>query len=164
MAVIRLKIASGNYDRIQALKTGEAVIEGCEIDYLTLSPPETFRRLFDDQEFDVAEMSFSTYLLAREKFDWSYTAVPVFLSRVFPHCSIYVRTDRGIVTPQDLKGRLVGIPNYHFTRGLCVRGMLSDEYGVHNEDVRWRIGGIDSPGGPKTSPLMSGKYLFSRKK
>jgi len=147
MSAIPVRIASGNYDRIQAIKTGDVGIEGCRVDYVNLAPPETFRRLFEDQEFDVAEMSFSTYLLTRTQFPFPYTAVPVFLSRVFPHSSIYIRTDRGINGPEDLKGRLIGLPNYHFTRGLCVRGMLSDEYGLANEDVRWRIGGIDTPGG-----------------
>ncbi|MBT3549939.1 MAG: ABC transporter substrate-binding protein [Rhodospirillaceae bacterium] len=147
MSAVPLRIASGNYDRIQAIKTGEVGIEGCQVDYVNLAPPETFRRLFEDQEFDIAEMSFSTYLLTRTRFPFPYTAVPLFLSRVFPHSSIYIRTDRGIDSPADLKGRLIGIPNYHFTRGLCVRGMLSDEYGVEGEDVHWRIGGIDTPGG-----------------
>lgn len=147
MSPIRISVVSGDYDRVRAIKTGEVAVDGCEVDYLNLAPPETFQRLFDGQEFDVAEMSFSTYLMTRFRDDFPYTAVPVFPSRVFPHSSIYVRTDRGIETPEDLRGRLVGIPNYHFTRGLVVRGMLQDEYGVRNEDIRWRIGGIDTPGG-----------------
>jgi len=147
MTEIPIKIASGDYDRIQGVKTGETPIEGCRVEYLNFAPPETFRRLFDDQEFDVSEMSFSTYLMARMRGDWPYTAVPVFLSRVFPHCSIYIRTDRGIDKPEDLAGRIIGIPNFHFTRGLCVRGMLSDEYGLDLKSIQWRTGGIDTPGG-----------------
>ena len=147
MSAVPVTIASGNYDRIQAIKTGDVGIEGCQVDYVNLAPPETFRRLFEAGEFDITEMSFSTYLLSRTRFAFPYTAVPVFLSRVFPHSSIYIRTDRGIDGPEDLRGRTIGLPNYHFTRGLCVRGMLSDEYGLANEDVSWRIGGIDTPGG-----------------
>lgn len=142
-----IKMVSGNYDRIQGVKSGEVPVEGCRVEYLNLAPPETFKRLFDDQEFDVSEMSFSTYLMARMQGEWPYIAVPVFLSRVFPHCSIYIRTDRGIDKPEDLAGRIIGIPNYHFTRGLCVRGMLTDEYGLDLEDIHWRTGGIDTPGG-----------------
>lgn len=147
MADLPITVVSGDYDRIQAVKTGAAGITGCDVTYINLTPPETFHRLFEDQEFDVAEMSFSTYLLARSRFDWPYTAVPVFLSRVFPHCSIYIRTDRGIEMPEDLKGRRIGIPNYHFTRGLCVRGMLADEYAVTPGDIHWLTGGVDAPGG-----------------
>lgn len=148
MTALDITVVSGNYDRIQGIKSGEVPIEGCHVRYLNLAPPQTFQRLFADHEFDVAEMSFSTYLLTRSRgLDFPYTAVPVFLSKVFPHCSIYIRTDRGIERPQDLKGRKVGTPNYHFTRGLCVRGMLDDEYGVHPEDIHWLAGGIDTPGG-----------------
>ncbi|MDH5747744.1 MAG: hypothetical protein OEY85_00380 [Rhodospirillales bacterium] len=148
-----ITICSGDYDRILAFKTGAVEIEGYTVDYLNLAPPETFKRLFTEQAFDISEMSFSTYLLARARGEWPYRALPVPLSRVFPHNSIYVREDSGIETAEDLKGRLVGIPNYHFTRGLCVRGMLADEYGVRVEDVRWRTGGVDTPGGLTYLPM-----------
>lgn len=144
-AALRLKIATDDYDRIQALKTGKVAIEGCALDYLTLEPGETFTRLFRHHEFDISEMSFSTYMVALSQGGFPYRAIPVFLSRVFPHGSIYVRTGSGIRGPQDLKGRKVGVPSYHFTRGLVVRGMLQDEYGVKPSDIRWRIGGVDKP-------------------
>jgi 4,5-dihydroxyphthalate decarboxylase len=102
-------------------------------------------------------MSFSTYMRARSKGGWPYLAVPVFLSRVFPHSSIYIRTGSGIEQPEDLKGRRIGIPNYHFTRGLCVRGMLQDEYGLRPEDCLWRIGGVDEPGGLQYLPMPAPK-------
>ena len=79
MTDVPIRIASGNYDRVRAIMSGAVAIEGCAVDYLNLAPPETFRRLFEDQEFDVAEMSFSTYLLTRNRFEFPYTAVPVFL-------------------------------------------------------------------------------------
>jgi len=145
MAAIRLLVAGDDYDRIQGLKSGKIAIPGFELAYLTLEPGETFQRLFRKNEFDIAEMSFSTYLVALAKGGFPYRALPVFLSRVFPHGSVYIRTDRGIHTPADLKGRLVGAPSYHFTRGLVVRGMLQDEYGLRPGDLRWRIGGVDRP-------------------
>src|SRR6185503_1287619 len=117
----------------------------CTLDYLTLEPGDTFTRLFRHHEFDISEMSFSTYLVALSQGGFPYRAIPIFLSRVFPHGSIYVRAGSGIRTPQDLKGRKVGVPSYHFTRGLVVRGMLADEYGIKPADIRWRIGGVDRP-------------------
>lgn len=139
----RLLVAGDDYDRIQSLKSGKVAIPGFELDYLTLDPGSTFQRLFRKHEFDIAEMSFSTSLIALATGGFPYRALPVFLSRVFPHGSIYIRTDRGIRAPADLKGRLVGVPSYHFTRGLVVRGMLADEYGVRPGDLRWRVGGVD---------------------
>jgi 4,5-dihydroxyphthalate decarboxylase len=142
---LRLRIATDDYDRIQALKRGKVAIEGCELDYLTLEPGEIFTRLFRKHEFDISEMSFSTYMVALSQGGFPYRAIPVFLSRVFPHGSIYVRTGAGIREPRDLIGRVVGVPSYHFTRGLVVRGMLQDEYGIKPSDIRWRIGGVDRP-------------------
>jgi 4,5-dihydroxyphthalate decarboxylase len=145
MADLRLSIATDDYDRVQALKSGAVAVPGCALEHFTLSPGQTFQRLFRQHEFDVSEMSFSTYLLALATGGFPYRAIPVFLSRVFPHGSIYVRTDRGIRAPGGLAGRLVGAPSYHFTRGLVVRGMLQDEYRVSPRDLRWRIGGVDEP-------------------
>jgi 4,5-dihydroxyphthalate decarboxylase len=170
MAELRLVVATGDYDRVAALKRGAVGIDGCLLEHLTLSPGETFTRLFRRHEFDISEMSFSTYLLALGKGGFPYRALPVFLSRVFPHGSIYVRADRGIAAPADLRGRIVGVPSYHFTRGLVVRGMLSDEYAVHPGDLRWRIGGVDqpedysyvdkpNPPGVEIGFLASGAYL-----
>ena len=82
----------------------------------------------------------------------SYIAVPVFLSRAFRHTSIYVRKDR-IRTPQDLKGKRVGIPEYQLTAIVWARSILQDDYGIHPEDVTWVRGGIDTPGRPEKIKL-----------
>ncbi len=145
MANLPITIASWDYDRIQGLKDGSVPVEGCDVTYIVTRPEETFFRLFTYQEFDVSEMSFSTYMLARTKSDFPYVALPIPLSRVFSLSGIFIRTDRGIKSPQDLKGKRVGAPNYHLTRGLCIRGTLSDEYGVKPEDLDWHIGGLDVP-------------------
>ena len=111
MAKLPITIASWDYDRIRAIKDGTVEVEGCDVTYLTLRPEETFFRLFTYQEFDVSEMSFSTYMLARTNVDFPYIALPIPLSRVFAHSGIFIRTDRGINKPRDLKGKRIGAPN-----------------------------------------------------
>ena len=78
-----------------------------------------------------------------------YVAIPVFLSRMWRYSAIYIRTDRGIEEPADLKGRAVGVPEYQVTAALAARGTLSDEYGVKASDITWLTGGIEDPGRPE---------------
>jgi 4,5-dihydroxyphthalate decarboxylase len=145
MGKLSITLATWDYDRIQGIKDGSVQVEGCEVTHIVASPKETFFRLFKYQEFDVSEMSFSIYILSRTNRDFPYIALPILLSRVFVHSGIFIRRDCGIKTPQDLKGRRVGVPSYQQTRGLCIRGMLSDEYGIKPTDLDWRMGGLDRP-------------------
>jgi len=104
------------------------------------------------RDFDITELSFSSYLVKHAQGDCPYIAVPVFLSRAFRHTSIYVRKDR-IRTPQDLKGKRVGIPEYQLTAIVWARSILQDDYGIRPEDVTWVRGGIDTPGRPEKIKL-----------
>jgi len=82
-----------------------------------------------------------------------YVAIPVFPSRLFRHSSIYIRADRGIERPQDLRGKVIGVPEYQMTAAVWIRGILQDEYGVRASDVKWRNGGLEEPGRTEKIPL-----------
>jgi 4,5-dihydroxyphthalate decarboxylase len=132
---------------------GRVRIEGCEINFITVPPEECFHRAWNNQDFDVTEIGLSGYIIATSRGDGSqvggvspYVGVPVFLSRSFRCSGIYIRTDRGIERPEDLKGKKVGIPEYQISAGVWSRGFLSDEYGVRTEDMNWFQGGMDDPG------------------
>jgi 4,5-dihydroxyphthalate decarboxylase len=146
MSKLSISIATGRYDRVQALRDGRVAVEGCEVNHHAVGPEELFFRAFRHHEFDVCEASMSSYLTSVDRGDTPYTAIPVFLSRVFRHSSIYIRTDRGIAAPQDLKGRRVGVPEYQVTGALWARGLLDDEYGVRPTDVSWFTGGLHEAG------------------
>jgi 4,5-dihydroxyphthalate decarboxylase len=145
MTEIQISIASGDYDRTRALKDGRVRVAGCAVTYSNVEPNQLFKRILRAPEFDVSEMSFSTYIVQREQGKGAYTAIPVFLSRAFRHSAIFVRTDRGIRTPQDLKGKRVGTPEYFTTMLVWLRGLLSDEYDVKPSDLFWHIGGQEQP-------------------
>lgn len=153
VAKLQLSIAMGDYDRTRALLDGAVQIDGVDPVYMTLSPEEIFFRAFRGAEFDVSELSLSSYLVKASKGESPYVAVPVFLSRAFRHTSIYVRTDR-IKQPQDLKGRRIGVPEYQLTAIVWARSILQDDYGVRPEDVTWVRGGIDTPGRPEKIKLQ----------
>jgi 4,5-dihydroxyphthalate decarboxylase len=152
MAKLQLSVAMGDYDRTRALLDGAVQIDGVDPVYMTLSPEETFFRAFRNVEFDISEMSFSSYLVKAASGECPYVALPVFLSRAFRHTSIYVRKDR-IKRPQDLKGRRVGVPEYQLTANVWARSILQDDYGVSPADVTWVRGGIDEPGRPEKIKL-----------
>jgi 4,5-dihydroxyphthalate decarboxylase len=143
MPDIPITVASGEYDRIRAIRDGTVKVEGCAVTYHVVEPNQLFVRNLKHQEFDVSEMSFSTYITLRDQGIAHYTAIPVFLSRAFRHSAIFVRTDRGIASPADLKGKRIGTPEYLTTMLVWMRGLLSDEYGIKPSDMRWRLGGLE---------------------
>ncbi|MGH7088423.1 MAG: hypothetical protein ACREFQ_05940 [Stellaceae bacterium] len=150
---IPIIIACGNYDRTRPIRDGRVKVEGCAVTYIPLEPEEAFFRAFRYQEFDVCELSLSSYLRTVDGGDPPYIGIPAFVSRVFRHSGIYIRTDRGIRAPQDLKGKTIGLPEYQITAVVWIRGILEDEYGVKPTDIHWRSGGIEEPGRDERTPL-----------
>jgi 4,5-dihydroxyphthalate decarboxylase len=146
LAKLPITIASWDYDRVQAVRDGRVPIEGCEVNYLALRPEETFHRAYINREFEVSEIGFSAYIISVSRGEADYVALPVFLSRLFRHSAIYIRTDRGIKSPRDLAGKKIGVPEYQMTAAMWVRGMLQDVHGVKPKDILWRQGGLESPG------------------
>ncbi len=153
MTKLQLSVAMGDYDRTRALYDGRVQIDGVDPVYMLLNPEEMFFRAMRSRDFDIAELSFSSYLVKHSQGDCPYIAVPVFLSRAFRHTSIYVRKDR-IKHPADLKGRRVGLPEYQLTANVWARAILQDDYGVWPEDITWVRGGIDTPGRPEKITLQ----------
>ncbi len=121
-------------------------VQGCAVTYLTPPLEELFIRALIGGEFDACEVSLSSYLIALSRGKTPYRALAVFLSRVFRHSAFYIRTDRGIARPEDLRGKRVGVPEYQMTAALWARGLLEDEYGVKPSEIEWRNGGLEQPG------------------
>ncbi len=152
MGTLRLSIAMGDYDRTRPIHDGRVKIDGVEPVTMLLSPEEMFFRAFRHQAFDVSEISFSSYCVKHSNGESPYVAVPVFLSRAFRHSSVYIRTDRGIDTPEDLKGRRIGIAEWQLTANVWVRGILED-YGVKQSEITWVRGGMHATGRPEKIPV-----------
>ena len=143
---LRLSIAIGDYDRNRPLIDGTVRIDGVEPVVMTLSPEEIFFRAMRHEAFDVCELSLSSFVLRTARGDCPYVGIPAFVSRAFRHTSIIVRTDRGIRTPQDLKGRRVGTPEWQLTANVWTRALLDEDYGVKPSDIHWVRGGLEEPG------------------
>ncbi|HEY7298933.1 MAG TPA: ABC transporter substrate-binding protein [Xanthobacteraceae bacterium] len=148
MSKLKLSIAIGNYDRARALFDGTVQIDGVDPVFMQLPPEEIFFRAFRTQDFDICELSMSSFTVKTAQGGCPYVGVPAFVSRAFRHNSIYVRTDR-IKAPADLKGKRVGLPEYQLTACVWARAILEDDHGVKPSDVIWVRGGIDDPSRPE---------------
>ena len=138
---MRLTLACGRYDRTQALIDGRVQIEGVdELTYLALRPGETFWRMLNHEEFDVSEMSLSSYTISLFRDNPAFIAIPVFPSRSFRHSGIFIHTGSGILEPKDLIGKRVGNPEFQLTAVVWIRGILSDEYDVPVSSVQYFTG------------------------
>jgi 4,5-dihydroxyphthalate decarboxylase len=146
---LQISVAIGGYDRNRPLIDGEVAIDGADPVFMTLSPEEIFFRAFRHQAFDVCELSLSSHLVNVARGTSAYVGVPAFLSRAFRHSSIYIRTDKGIREPADLKGRRIGLPEYQLTACVWARAILAEEYGVQPSDIVWVRGGAEEPGRPE---------------
>jgi 4,5-dihydroxyphthalate decarboxylase len=148
MSNLNLSVAVGDYDRNRPLINGAVRIDGVDPVFMTLSPEEIFFRAFRSVDFDICELSLSSFTVKTALDDCPYVGIPAFVSKAFRHTSIYVRTDR-IKEPKDLKGRKVGVPEYQLTANVWARAILEDGYGVTPADIHWIRGGIEEAGRPE---------------
>ena len=153
MSRLPITIATWDYDRVRALTDGRVHVEGCEVNYLTMPVEECFERAYFHGEFDVAEIGFSPYLIALSRGVTPYVAIPVFLSRMFRHSAVYIRTDRGIEGPADLRGKRIGVPEYQMSAVMWFRGYLQDEHHIAAKDIHWVQAGLVDPGRRDKFPL-----------
>jgi 4,5-dihydroxyphthalate decarboxylase len=132
-----LTLACGNYEIVRPLLDGTVEVDGADLNILTDMDSATRHwRFLRNQEFDVAELSGSSYLAARDN-DWPFRAIPVFLHRRFRHGFMFINTGKGISKPSDLKGRTIGVKTLMTTAILWMRGILQNEYGVPLNSIEW---------------------------
>ena len=151
---LHLTLACGDCDRTDALRDGSVKAEGIALNCLRLDVEEIFFRTVRFAEFDVAELSLSSYLLTMgdEGFE-RFVAIPVFPSRAFRHSSIYVSAASGLERPEDLVGRTVGLAEYQLTANVWIRGILADRHNVPVNSVRYRTGGLHQAGRQEKLPI-----------
>lgn len=134
---IPLTLACGDYEIVRPLREGKVQADGIDLTILTDMDSATRHwRFLRNGEFDVAEVSSSSYLAARDN-SLPFRAIPVFLHRRFRHGFIFINTSKGIGKPSDLIGRRVGVKTLMTTAVLWMRGLLAHEYGVPLTSIEW---------------------------
>ena len=134
---LTLSIALSDNERTRPIIQGRFQPQGVRLLPTAVHPSEMFWRQLKYGDFDISEMSMSSLIIATARGSRDWVALPIYTSRMFFHTGILVRTDRGIKTPQDLKGKRVGVPEYQQTSALWSRGILEHEFGVKAQDIEW---------------------------
>src|SRR5258706_6643015 len=136
MPRVKLSFISGVNERVAPLLDGTVQPEGVELLVTRADPSETFWRQLKFGEFELSEMSLSSYLIARSR-GFDMIALPVFPSRRFMHTQLSYHVDSGVRQPGDLAGKRIGVGEYQQTAALWVRGVLEHDFGVSQYQVHW---------------------------
>src|SRR5688572_23367458 len=143
---LRLTLACWDYDRTRAIMENRVQFDGIDLTYLNLVVEETFFRQMRHHEFEVSEISFSSYLVSMFQESPPFIGIPIFPSRSFRHSGIYINAGAGIREPKDLIGKRIGCAEYQLTANVWIRGILNDEYGVTPSSFTTVIGGLEEIG------------------
>ena len=134
-----ITMAGYEYSRVRGIIDGSVNVEGCSTNFeVTSIGPLNNHAFFGPQTRDITEIGLIPYILAycNDEFR-DYTLLPIPVLRLFRHKSIYIRTDRGIRTPADLRGRKVATVGYSSSGLTHIRGILQEQYGVKPEEIEW---------------------------
>ncbi len=136
MAKLTLAFISAFNERVDSLMNGTIEADGIELIPTYSHPAETFWRQLKFHEFEIAEMSMSSYLIARSQGS-DMVALPVFPSRRLFQTELSYHADSAINGPEDLAGKRLGVAEYQQTAALWIRGILEHDFGVSQYKVHW---------------------------
>ena len=132
---LELTLMLADYHRTRPLLSGEVTAERIKLQPRRAETGEACLRPVYE-EFDIAEMSLSWYIMARCRNE-PVIALPIFPLRMQIHPYIFCSAASGIERPEDLKGKKIGMDEYRLTVGLWARGILKEYHGVQPEDCEW---------------------------
>jgi 4,5-dihydroxyphthalate decarboxylase len=132
---LELTLLLADYHRTRPLLDGEVTARGIKLQPRRAETGEACMRPVYE-EFDIAEMSLSWYMMARCRKE-PVIALPIFPLRMQIHPYIFCSSSSQIETPQDLKGKKIGMDQYRLTVGLWARGILQEYYGVRPQQCEW---------------------------
>jgi len=145
MAQSKLTMALSHYDRHIPFFDGSVKAEGVDLTILEVGQSEPLKhgqdrheRMLQKQEFDICELSLSSYLMAKSH-GMPFTAIPVFPRRLFSMSQMWVNVDAGISSPQDLIGKTVGLSTFQTTLSVLAKGDLQSEYNVPWREMNWIV-------------------------
>src|SRR6266581_3843319 len=146
MGTLRLSIATTDYDHFRDFRLGEVTAQGIDHTWSVLGHHEVFARFTANREWDVAELSIAKFAAQVTRDAADIVGLPVICSRLFRFGAFYVNRRSGIESPEDLRGKRIGSPEWAHSAAVYMRGWLRDEAGIELADVEWYQAGANSAG------------------
>jgi 4,5-dihydroxyphthalate decarboxylase len=143
---LKLNLAGYPVNRVKAIINNKVKIKGCTVNFTKAAIGDINTNILSGpQTYDVTEIGLHPFMLAYANDNFrDYTLLPIFPVRIFRQKSVFIRNDRGIKSPEDLRGKTIGTAGYSSTSLTWLRGIFQDEYGIKPEDVNWVISNKDS--------------------
>ena len=161
-----LSMAGYRFNRVDALVDGRVKVKGCEIRFEETGIGDANTHVLNGpQTRDVTEIGLHPFMLAYANDGFQdYSLLPIFPLRLFRHKSIFIRTDRSIRKPEDLRGKTIATAGYSSTSLTWIRGILEEEYGVKPEDMQWIVSSKDSSAKDAGKGRLAGRvvWIFKR--
>ena len=167
MANPSVTLAVAHYDRHVPFLDGTAGLDGYNLTVKEVGQSipgrdgsDRHARMLNEGEFEAAEVSLSSYLMARDR-GRPFTAIPVVPRRLFCQSLFFVRADSPLNSPAGLQGKRVGINTYQTTLSVLAKGDLEHEHGVPWKSITWIINAeetleFDTPAGVKLERVPAG--------
>lgn len=135
---MKIDLHGGDYEHVLGIS---GVREGIDIRYVERPLLEIFEGMLNERRYECCEFSLSNYIMLKDRDAHWIHAIPVFPYRAFRHSTLYVRRDSPLKGPADLRGKVVGVPDYSMTAAVWTRGILKEQYGVDSADMHWVASG-----------------------
>jgi len=137
MSLSRLKALLGDYPCTEALKQGRVASDSVALEFAAIQPPSSgFKRVVRGLEFDIAELSMTTFLMARAA-GKPYRLLPAVVLARLQHDRLVRDAERPAFGPGELHGRTIGLRMYSVTTAMWLRGLLAEDHGVDPSRIRW---------------------------
>lgn len=133
---LTLSLGTRVNERMRPLIDGRVRPDGIDLVPTVSHPGATFWRQLRFDDFDVSEMSLSSFLIAKSRGS-DLVAIPAFPSRRMFHIELDTRTNAGITHPSQLRGKRIGVPEYQQTAALWLRAVLQHDFGIHASEIHW---------------------------
>ena len=134
---LKLSMTCGPYDRAQALIDGTIQPEGIELDITVDSDDVRRQERSVRGDFDVVEFFTGAYIADLPQRTLGFTAIPIFVKRMFRHAYMYRNRHSSVQGPADLNGKRVGLQTWITSAAVWAKGILEDEYGVDLASIQW---------------------------